>query len=86
MFCIFSRIIYTLCIFLHFLLVQHYILEIYIYVDTHSSGSLILHCCVVFHLQFISHLPVDGLWDHLQSFPIINSTAVKFPSDFLAHV
>lgn len=40
--------------------VQHYILEIYIPVNTLSSASLILHCCVVFHLEFISHSPTDG--------------------------
>lgn len=61
MLCMFSHVLYTLCILLHFGgVVQHYILEVCIRVNTLSSASLILHCRVVFHLECISHLPTDG--------------------------
>lgn len=52
---------------------QHYGLEIDIHCNILSSGSLILHCCVVFHLEPVSHLPTGGHWDHVQSFPVTSA-------------
>lgn len=77
MFCMFSHVICTPCILPQFLVCvcggQHYGLEIDIHCNILSSGSLILHCCVVFHLEPVSHLPTGGHWDRVQSFPMTSA-------------